>query len=310
MSILPLSPTKHQTEYPRDLATLAHFVKHTLTQEETDALEVIAKTNWEHDHLDLSNPQDRSFTAIALSLGVPVFHGFGNFYALTFHPHREVIRSVNAAKGRPIDQTASITTTKQYLPELFDWDLLPDGFTKLQMLQMMDAFYELGPFGFRGPAGKTVLPHVTKDIEGRRTIQVIAPGYYCLSNELLEEALARAHIPYFAATSPNISKNVTGSEEPAHYHIAGIKKDFGNVAPGFVMLGHADEEALLQKYPDHDLMSTSIISFDTPFADKQKVIIERHGSLPMARITAILDSFGIAWVIGEQAQKRLLKRVY
>lgn len=296
--------------YPRDLLSLADIIKKKLTKEETEILNTVSNVDWEHEHLNLANSKDRFFAATALSLGVPVFHGFGNFYALTFHPHLEVMRSVNAAKGRPLDQIASVTTTKNYLAELFDWDQLPQGFTKKKILSLMDAFYTLGPFGFRGPAAKQVFSHLTKEIEGRKTIQVIAPGYHCLSNELLEEALALTHIPYFAATSPNISRNITGAEEPAHYKIAGIKKDFGNVAPGFVMVGHADEEEVIKNYPHHDVMSTSIISFDTPFGDQPKVIIERHGSLPMEEITALLDSFGIAWTIGLHAEKRLLKRVY
>lgn len=296
--------------YPRNLEKLAKIVKGKLTEEDKAILQRIMVIDWEVSHLDLAKPDDRIFAAHALSLGVPVFHGFGNFYALTCHPHIEVIRSVNAAKGRPLDQTASATTTKHFFDGLFNWDKLPSGFTKKQIRTMIDRFYDMGPFGFRGPAAENTLKHMTKEIDGKITLQVIAPGYHCLSNALLEVGLKKAGLTYFAATSPNISSNVTGVEEAAHYKIAGIKKDFGKIAPGFVMLGHTDETKIIEQYPNHDLMSTSIISFDTTIGDSPKVIIERHGSMSMEKMTGILQSLQIDYVIGEKAKKRLLHRTY
>jgi len=301
------------SKYPLSLINLAARVRGSVTAADKDFIRDIEKITWSEKHLNLARLEDRRFAAHALSLGVPVFHGFGNFYALTFHPNIEVIRSVNVAKGRPLEQVASIMTTKEHLGELFDWQKLPQGFTREKILKMMDAFFEIGPFGFRGPAAKTVDSHLTKEIAGKRTIQVIAPGYHCPSNELLKEALHEAKIIYFAATSPNISRNITGAEEPAHYKLSGIKKDFKQKEPGFVMVSHQSEKMAAKMYPLHELMSTSIISFDRDYPLQEGlpvVTIERHGSLEMIKIIEILNSLNIGYVIGPNASKRLLKRKY
>lgn len=299
--------------YPLTLNELATIVHGSLTKEDENFIEKIEKINWNKHHLNLSHQADIKFAAHALSLGIPVFHGFGNFYALTFYPHPEVIRSVNAAKGRPIDQVASITTTKEHLAELFNWGKLPPGFTRSQIITMMHAFFEMGPFGFRGPAAVSVDNHLTKEIDGKRTIQVIAPGYHCPSNQLLTEALKETGIRYFAATSPNISSHITGAEEPAHFRMKGIKRDFGNKKPGFIMVAHQSEREAHKRHPTHDRMSTSIISFDReyPLQDGKPVVtIERHGSLGMPQITGVLDRLGIAYKLGSNAGQRLSMRKY
>lgn len=300
-------------KYPLSLIQLATVIKGSLTQEDELFIQKIKYIDWNKHHLNLSRSEDRHFAAHALALGIPVFHGFGNFYALTFYPHEEVIRSVNAAKGRPIDQLASITTTKEYLEKLFDFQKLPSGFTHKQIIAMIHAFFELGPFGFRGPAANSIERYLTKEIDGKKTIQVIAPGYHCLSNELLKEALHQAGLSYLAATSPNISRNVTGVEEPAHFRLKAIKKDFGGKEPGFVMVGHQSESKVKKMHPIHDPMSTSIISFDReyPLQDGKPVVtIERHGSLALPRIVEILNKLGIGYVLGSSATQRLLMRKY
>lgn len=308
--------TQHQPVldiYPLKLSQLATTVRGNLTKEDELFVQQVKQINWNKHHLKLSRSEDIRFAAHALALGFPVFHGFGNFYALTFYPHKEVIRSVNAAKGRPLDQLASVTTIKKYLEELFDWDKLPQGFTCEQIMTMMHAFFEIGPFGFRGPAAKNIPEYLTKEINGQRTIQVIAPGYHCPSNELLTLALEEAGLSYFAATSPNISRNVTGVEEPAHFRIKGIKKDFGSKEPGFVMVAHKSESHAKKMHPIHDQMSTSIISFDGSASSrngKPTVTIERHGSLPLAKITAILDKLHIGHTLSVHASQRLALRKY
>jgi hypothetical protein len=302
-----------EEKYPLPLTELATIVHGNLSEEDEKFIEKIEKINWNKHHLNLSHERDIKFAAHALSFGIPVFHGFGNFYALTFYPHPEVIRSVNAAKGRPLEQIASITTTKEHLAELFDWEKLPFGFSRNQIMSMMNAFFEMGPFGFRGPAAISVDKHLTKEIESKRTIQVIAAGYHCPSNELLTEALKETGISYFAATSPNISSNVTGAEEPAHFRIKGIKRDFGSKKPGFIMVAHQSEREAKKRHPIHDSMSTSIISFDReyPLQDGKPVVtIERHGSLGMPQITSILERLGIGYVLGSNAMQRLSMRKY
>ena len=63
-----------------------------------------------------------------------------NCSALSFHPDIEAMKSVNAAKGRPLDQVASVATTRTHISGLFDWDSLPEGLTRGQVMRMIDRF--------------------------------------------------------------------------------------------------------------------------------------------------------------------------
>jgi hypothetical protein len=54
----------------------------------------------------------------------------------------------------------------------------------------MDDFYELGSMGVRGPAAHDIPGQLTSLDDELRTCQVIAPGYRCPSNALLDEVLA------------------------------------------------------------------------------------------------------------------------
>ena len=89
-----------------------------------------------------------------------------NCSALSFHPDIEAMKSVNAAKGRPLDQVASVATTGTHISGLFDWDSLPEGFTRGQVMRMINRFYDKGPFGFRGPAAQYIPSHLTTAVAG------------------------------------------------------------------------------------------------------------------------------------------------
>src|SRR5262245_45717008 len=102
--------------------------------------------------LDIANPSDRDRAALALSNARIVGHAVANVYVLGAHPAARVVRHVNLIKGRPPDQVGSITTTRDLVPELFDWSRLPSGLEPETVLGLMDALWALGPFGFRGPA--------------------------------------------------------------------------------------------------------------------------------------------------------------
>jgi hypothetical protein len=75
--------------------------------------------------LVLTDCSDAEFTAHAIALGATVGHAFGNFYDITTRPDADVVRGVNLMKGRPADQVGSLTTTRELVPVLFDWSLLP-----------------------------------------------------------------------------------------------------------------------------------------------------------------------------------------
>ena len=119
-----------------------------------------------------------------LATGGIVAHAFANFYAITTRGDAETVRRVNAMKGRPPGQVGSITGSPAALWEAWDLDRLPDGLDRRAVRTLVDTFFALGPFGFRGPAAAGVPPHLTFPEGDVTTAQVIAPGYACPSNSL------------------------------------------------------------------------------------------------------------------------------
>ena len=144
-----------------------------------NTLRALAGTDWRRTTLDLANPGDRSFAARATAAGAALFYSFANFCAIAAHPHVDSVRRVNLIKGRPVDQVGSVSTTRDRIHTLFDWDALPDGLTRERVPALLDDFYERGPMGFRGPPAASVPDHLASHDAGVRTTQVIAPGYSC-----------------------------------------------------------------------------------------------------------------------------------
>lgn len=285
-------------EYPLKPLALAERVRGTLSEEDKRRVDEQVKIDWSRTHLHLANPVDVAFAARSIADGRGIVHAFGNFNALSFHPDIEVMKSVNAAKGRPLDQVASVTTTRGHISELFDWDRLPEGFVPEQVMQMIDRFYGRGPFGFRGPAAQHVPPHLTMVVGGVRTVQVIAPGYHCRSNVFLEAALGKTGKRYLGITSVNVSRHETGREEPAHFKIRGAEEDLGQ--RGFVMLAHGhgrrlDEWKARRELRDYSPTSVSILGFYKQGENGEPTVtIDRHGSLPDTRIVEELDRLGVS----------------
>src|SRR5262245_51123214 len=100
----------------------------------------------------LSRAADLDIAARPFVLGAVLGDAFGNFYVITARPDAHIGRQVNLMKGRPADQVGSVTTTREFIPTLFDWDNLPDGLSRATTQQLIDKLFGLGPFGFRGPA--------------------------------------------------------------------------------------------------------------------------------------------------------------
>ena len=264
--------------------------------------------------LVLTEPRHARLAAHALADGAVVAQGFANFYVITTRPDDATVRSVNVLKGRPPHQVGSITTTPSRLHMLFDWTRLPAGLGRGAVLDLMDALFQLGPFGFRGPAAAHVPDHLTEDDAGVRTAQVIAPGYSCPSNAFLGASLAAIHDDLLYITSANRSRHLTGADdEPAHYRADGIRAEFGH-HPGFIVLEHADESAARRQYPRHDPMSTTILAFHKLGRDqgdgRAQLVLERHGSLPAADVRAVVRAMGFDLVAGPKAMRRLLQRDY
>jgi hypothetical protein len=261
----------------------------------------------------LSNPADVERAADAVAAGAMVAHGFANFYVIVSRPDAATVRVINIRKGRPPDQVGSVTTTPLRAPLLFDWFRLPAGLTKHTVLGLMDALFERGPFGFRGPAAPGVPEHLTYVDEGVRTAQLIAPGYACPSNHFLARALDRLDEDLLYITSANRSRHLTGADdEPAHYLAEGIEDEFGGSGDLFV-LRHPDEAAARRRYPRYAPLSTTLLGFHRVVPGPQGepcLVVERHGSLPVDEFREVVARFGFGLVLGPRARQRLLQRQY
>jgi hypothetical protein len=262
----------------------------------------------------LSDPLDRVNAAQALAEGVVIGHGFANFYVITARADEDSVRRVNLMKGRPPSQVGSITVPPSRIAELFDWSALPAGLTRRSVLGVVDTFFGLGPFGFRGPAAAHLPEHLTFIEDGVRTAQVIAPGYACPSNEFLARCLDATGAELLYITSANRSRHLTGADDtPAHWRAAGLRSEFGH-RPDFAMLEHDDEDAARAAYPRHLPMSTTILAFHRlgrdPDDPRPQLVLDRHGSLAVADVRAVLDGLGFGLAVGPRAVTRLQLRDY
>ncbi|MER5635431.1 hypothetical protein ABT095_00555 [Kitasatospora sp. NPDC002227] len=256
----------------------------------------------------LGRREDARRAAEAVAEGAAVGYGFGNIYALAARPEQPVVARVNRLKGRPAGQVGSVTTTPARIPLIFDWSRLPAGAGHREVTALIDALYTLGPFGFRGPAAELVPAHLTDG----GTVQVIAPGYSCPSNEFLAQSLALVEGELLLITSANRSHHLTGAlEEPAHWQVATLGTEF---APGELgcLLEHPDEEVARRNYPLHEPRSTSVLAFDrVEGADREGrpcLVLERHGSLEVERVRRVAERWGFGVVLGAAAGVRLGQR--
>ena len=206
---------------------------------------------------------DAGWAADRLADGGTVAQAFANFYVITTRADEPIVRGVNRMKGRPPAQVGSITGPPSALPDVWDLDQLPDGLPKRTALSLLDVFFGLGPFGFRGPAAAGIPAHLTFPEGELSTAQVIAPGYACPSNEFLARALQVTGDDLLYITSANRSRHQTGADDsPAHFRAAGLRAEFGD-QPGFVVVEHPDEDAARARYPQYLPMSTTILGLHT-----------------------------------------------
>jgi hypothetical protein len=266
-----------------------------------------------HDfHLDISDPTHRASAARALASGCTIGHAVANIYVLGAHPAPDVVRAVNLMKGRPPNQVGSVTTTRDLVPKLFDWSQLPSGLTRDRMLRIMDAFWSLGPFGFRGPAAEHIPDHLSQREGDLRTVQVVLAGARCPSNDFVARALGAAHVDFLFGTSGNRSRRVTGAaDEPPHTTGDGMAAEFGGLS-NFLLLRHLDDASVRWSYPLHRSMSTTLLAFHrlaAPREDGRPLLsIERHGSLHVDIVSEVLGSFGFGLQLAATARARLRER--
>lgn len=241
-------------------------------------------------------------------------HGFANFYAITTRADEGTVRGVNLMKGRPLGQVGSITGPPSSIPEVWDFDALPDGLRRRDVLRLVDVLFALGPFGFRGPAGRHIPAHLTCPDAGVATVQLIGPGYDCPSNDFLGRALRATGDDLLYITSANRSRHLTGADDsPAHYLAAGLRDEFAG-EENLLVVEHPDEAAARARYPRHRPMSTTIIGFHrvlrVPGDPRPHLILERHGSLHVDDVRAVLEELGYGLALGPKATTRLLQRDY
>jgi hypothetical protein len=262
----------------------------------------------------LGDRADEGKVADELAEGHLIGYGFANFYALAARPEDGAVRAANVMKGRPPDQVGSIVTTPIRIPTAFDWSHQPQGLDRDAVLGLMDALFALGPFGFRGPAADTIPAHLSRMSFGIRTTQVIAPGYGCPSNAFVALCLRRTGRDFLYITSANRSRYVSGSsEEPAHYRGDVLASEFGRET-GLPLLRHPDEEHARGRYPLHAPMSTTVLAFHRIAGrdrdGRVRLVVERHGSLPVQRLERVVRPLGFSLVLGEAAGSRLPQRQY
>ena len=292
------------------LRDLAPVLAGDLSPADEAVLDTLETTDWTTSALDITDPADRTLAARATALGAAIFYSFGNFCAVAAHPRWESVRRVNFLKGRPENQVGSVTTTRDRYGLLFDWRALPDGLTRDSVLALMDDFFAVGPMGFRGPAAPIIPGHCSSLDNETRTTQVIAPGYRCPSNELLDEILGLVEDEFLFITSANVSSGITGRVEPAHYDLRGIQEDFGH-QDGIVLIGHQAEARVRATYPRHLPMSTSIVAFHKLGTDEDgrpAIVLERHGSLDVEPIRDLCAQHGFGLVLEAGARERLPMR--
>jgi len=209
---------------------------------------------------------------------------------------------------------ASITSTPFRIPLAYDWSRLPAGLTRKRVRDLMQSLFQLGPFGFRGPAAAHLPAHLTQLDDGILTTQVIAPGYACPSNRFLAASLDAVDDDVLSITSANRSRHLTGAaDEPAHWRAGPLAAEFG-AERGFGLLEHDDEEAARRAYPLFAPMSVTILAFHKLGGYDRRgrpcLIVERHGSLGIGHLRPILADLGFGLMLGTHAQERLLQRRY
>jgi hypothetical protein len=262
----------------------------------------------------ISQPSDIEVAAQALAGDAAVAHAFANFYVISARPDGRIVRRINRMKGRPEHQAGSITTTEDRIAGLFDWSRIPHTLSRTTVLDLIDTCYRMGPFGFRGPAAAHIPDHLTSPDGDVRTTQVIAPGYRCPSNDFLGRSLFLTREDFLYITSANRSRHLTGAEdEPAHYRADGICAEFGH-EPTLFVLRHKDEAIARHDYPQYEPQSTTILAFHkvagTDERGRPRLVLERHGSLPVEMVRRTLERFGLGLSLGPKAQTRLAIRQY
>jgi tRNA A37 threonylcarbamoyladenosine synthetase subunit TsaC/SUA5/YrdC len=261
--------------------------------------------------LCLANDADIELAAEALVEGLPVAAGFANFYVIYTRADAATVAQMNIWKGRPPEQTGSIGTTTLRIPTLFDFSQQPASLPEKRVLDVMEAFLNQGPIGFRGRAAADLPRHMCGQDGDTRTAQTIVPGYRCLSNKLVSRTIEQVPERYLYITSANISSHKTGTEEPAHWKPAPLIFDFRHIV-NMQLIRHESEDVAHKNYPGYAEMSTTVISFhrDSVVDGRPAIRLERYGSMNVDHVRTLLDRFDLGLEIAPTGKERLQQRTY
>ncbi|GAB2697656.1 hypothetical protein [Thalassiella azotivora] len=263
--------------------------------------------------------------ARALAGGRAVAHPFATIYAISSRPEQTVVRRVNVLKGRRPDQVGSVTTTPDRLADLLTaarpTSARPDASVAAppapdEALAVVRTLLALGPCGFRVTAPDGVPAHlVAIDATAgtpRRTVQVIQPGDLCPSVRFVDRCLALTGLDYLHVTSANRSRHATGTaEEPPHHRADDLARDLG--CTDLHVLRHPDEHAARRDHPLHAPTSTTVLSLHravTSQRGRRALVVDRHGSLSVRTLRALLLPMGWDVVLAPAAERRLTRRWY
>jgi hypothetical protein len=176
---------------------------------------------------------------------------------------------------------------------------------------VVGAFSALGPFGFRGPAAGHVPADLTGQDGATRTTQVIVPGDACPSQVFLAAASDAVGGEPLAISSANRSRHVTGGlDAPVHWRVEGLREELGGA--DLVFLEHGDDAVAQARFPLHTTVSTTILGFHRVERTDRRVhlVLERHGSLHVTGVVAVLRGLGLGLTVSPRAETRLVPRSY
>jgi len=282
---------------------------------------------------DINKEKDLEDAAAYIAMGGRAMHPFGNILALTGHPHSMAVEHTNKVKGRPHDQTGSITASPEHFEKVFDvsHEAIPAELRGDRFIEIMhELFAAIGPFGVRGPASKKIIEqfeYLRQTNTGVFETQLIAVGGECPSHGLLRRASEIREqefgeesdvSPIFFITSANMSRNITRQEEPAHYYSWYAAEQLHGLQ--IPVLGHGSKEDIKEieqdvvhgQYGRLQPSSTTIVSLHkvVPGQDGEpSFVIERHGSADLDVVRAVVAKHGFG-IITSSSQKRLSAREY
>ncbi|MFE4971302.1 hypothetical protein ACFRAR_04195 [Kitasatospora sp. NPDC056651] len=98
-----------------------------------------------------------------------------------------------------------------------------------------------------------------------------------------------------------------------HWRADALKAEFDS-EPGITFLENPDEDAARRSHPSHAPMSTTVLTFHktdgTDDDGRPRLVVERHGSLPVELLAPAVAALGYGLSLSPGAARRLSQRSY